>query len=382
MAIFSRYPYTDFHRLNADWILDQVKASAAAAAQAAEDAETAANIVTAYDTRLTLVEGDVAGTVRFDDVQELTDIQRTQARANIGAASTAQIISLGETAAGLGTRITTLETTSVSYTPQSATSTEKVQARTNIAAASAADVTQLTHDLQSLAAITVRVNSAQSFTDAQKLQARQNIGAASADSTPAGVVMYSNAQTLSDSEKSRARANIGALGYENPAVNETLSIMDDSVALGEGDEITLSVDSSTGHSIFKLEGDQSTAVRIAGVAAPEQDDNAVNKGYSDDHYDPLWHQELISGTTPTISLSDYDNRPILTCSECSSITLTGTVLPEFELVFDSGSTPTILALPASINMPADFLVNANTHYEINVRNTWGLYAAWEIEVTP
>lgn len=383
---FPIYPYTNFHELNADWLLKTVKQAAADAAEAAENAANSAETVETYNTRLTAVESglsslqsDFAGAVRFDEEQELTNIQQTQARANIGAASGAQIAALGETTASLGSRCTALETNSVSYTAQSKTSTEKAQARSNIYAASVADVTDVVHDLQSLASIAVRVNGAQSFTDAQKLQARQNIGAASADATPSGVVLYSSTQSLSDTERARARSNIAALGEYNPVASETFGIMDDSVALSDGDEITLSLDSTPNHSILKLEGDQSTFVRISGVADPYENDQAATKGYCDDSYEAQWKLSPVTGSTPSITPADHT---IFECGECSTLTVSTPLADEFVVIFDSGSTATILSLAAAIIMPADFEVNANTHYELNIRKTWGLYAAWEIEVTP
>lgn len=53
MSIFSRYPYTDFHRLNADWILDKVK-------EAADTAETAAAEVQTWDDRISEAQTQAA----------------------------------------------------------------------------------------------------------------------------------------------------------------------------------------------------------------------------------------------------------------------------------------------------------------------------------
>lgn len=418
MGFFNRYPYTDFHRLNADWILDKLKEMMGITQEAAETVET-------YDDRLTAVEAAADGAVRFDERQDLTQSQQRQGRDNIGAASAGGLTTLSDVVWGIESTVERCVRTDIQ---QSFNSTEQAMARENIGAAAQVDLNNLDQALDSCVQVVDQTNAftaaertqarrnigaasstvvddldqavaglaedlnnavlytSQQLTSAQQAQARTNIGAAS-NGAAAGIVRYDTTQSLYTSEKLQARLNIGAapasgsseyLPAIDPVANTSLGILDDAAAGNDGDEITITTPSTLGQSIIKLEGDQSTFVRISGVAAPDQDDDVVNKGYADDHYDPLWHMELIAGTSPTIALGDYDDRPILTCGECSSITVTGNLLPEFELVFDSGSTPTTLALPASINMPADFQVNANTHYEINVRNTWGLYAAWEV----
>lgn len=431
MAIFSRFPYTDFHRLNADWILDKIKEMLGLTRQAAEDAAEAAETVETYGDRLTVVEAKADGAVRFDVEQQLSGEQQTRARANVGAApalgvvmyNTAQLLGdsyKAQARSNIGAASSAVEAPAAGAvrfdTDQSLTNTQKAQARenigaadatlmptdavrynaaqslsgnqqsrarTNIGAASADDLHAVASDLDALELAAVRSDIAQSLSTAQKQQARENIGAASVDAVLTGAVLYSGPQLLNTTEKAQARTNIGApstsdvLPFANPSAYGSLGLQDDQY----NDEVEASLLSTEHQSIVILVGDASTDVRVRGIADPDLDSDAVPKGYADDHYDPLWHTELITGSTPTIALGSYDNRPILSCGECSSITVTGS-LSEWILEFDSGSTPTVLTLPGSVNMPVSFLVNANCHYEINVRDLYGLAAEWELEVTP
>lgn len=425
MGFFSRFPYSDFHRLNADWILEKIQEMLGLTQDAAEDAEAAAETVAGYESRLSQVEGIAEGSVLFDTAQDLTDVQRAQARGNIGAASTAQFISLGEGQAALRTRATNLENNSVrvdtvqtfsadqkqqardnigaasaSAVPtgavlydavQTLTSEEKAQARSNISAADTADVNLLTTALGTVSTDVnriapkadgaVRFDASQSLSTAQQQQARDNIGAASASAVLSGAVLYSAAQTLTSLEMSQARSNIHApdrdavLPATDPVASLSLGIMDDSVAQDDGDEITISLDSLRDHSILKLTGSQSQTVRLSGLAAPSEDDEAVNLGFADTRYEPRWSVVSVSGSTPTISPEDHC---IYECGECSTLTIQ-TPLPEaFVVTFDSGSTPTVLTLPAAVNMQASFTVEANTHNEINIRKGYGLGASWEV----
>ena len=402
MSIFSRFPYSDFHRLNADWILEKLKEMIGLTEDAAEAAQEAAETVAGYDERLTAVEADAAGAVRFDESQTLNTTQKTQARNNIGAASASALETLDDVVWTQGSSITALQAGSVRADQvQSFSDAQKLQARTNIGAAASADIPadyvaytaqSLTNDQKTQARNNisaapstmpgaVRYDATQSLSADQKTQARNNIGAASVDAALSGAVLYSSAQLLSTAEKAQARSNIGSpasddvLPATNPVSNVSLGIMDDSVAGNDGDEITATLTSLANHSILRLEGDQSNTVRLAGLAAPDEDDEAVNLGYADTRYGPIWNVQSVTGTTPSITPADHT---IFEAGEVSSLTVSTPLAEQFVIIFDSGSTPATLSLPATINMPADFQVNANTHYEINIRKTWGLYAAWEV----
>lgn len=126
-----------------------------------------------------------SGFVRTDVVQSLSSGQKSQARQNIGAVESADVVLLAA---------------------QSLSGSQQTQARTNIAAASTAALASTNADLASavasLAALTTTVGTkaAQSALDA----AIATITALSA------IAVKHSAQTLTEGQKTQARANIGA----------------------------------------------------------------------------------------------------------------------------------------------------------------------------
>lgn len=195
---FNMFPYTNFHELNADWILQKMKESLAAL-------EAALAGVSSYESRLQQAEQDIdaleGSRVSYTTEQQLTDEQQVTARGNIGAAPSIGVVYYKEA--------------------QALSEDYKAQARQNIGAAAAGDIPVVTG--------VVHYDEAQSLTDEQKLQARSNIGAAASSAIPdvSDVLRYSS-QSLNTAQKLQARNNIDAanadreplpvfLTYENGA---------------------------------------------------------------------------------------------------------------------------------------------------------------------
>ena len=82
----------------------------------------------------------------------------------------------------------------------------------------------------------------------------------------------------------------------------------------------------------------------------------------------------VSGATPSIAAAantEYD------CGTLTSLTISsfpGT--GGFVVVFTSGSTATTLSLPSGLKMPANYSIDANTLYELNVEDGRGVLASW------
>lgn len=220
---FPNFPYSDFHRLNADWILktirelkntvsgliSQVNTTLENAVLYTSQNKTAneqrvacgnINAVSYHTQGATQSEKTQAraniGAVGYE-VQTLSNAQQTQARTNIGAAASSDIPDVSDV---------------VRTSEQSLTNAQRVQARTNIDAASTGAVNTANGRIQTLEDSVVRFTE-QSLSTVQKTQARTNIGA----------VGY-EAQTLSAAQKTQARTNIGAAAAAD-IPTETLVVM-------------------------------------------------------------------------------------------------------------------------------------------------------------
>ena len=80
--------------------------------------------------------------------------------------------------------------------------------------------------------------------------------------------------------------------------------------------------------------------------------------------------ENISGTTPTITATENH---MYICGEVTSLSFTPSATGICEVIFESGSTATVLTLPQTVKMPEWFVIEANATYEISILN--GVYGA-------
>ena len=406
MSIFSRFPYSDFHRLNADWILEKLKEMIGLTQDAAEEAQAAAETVATYGYRLTAVEADAAGAVRFDESQTLNSTQKTQARNNIGAASASALETLDDVVWSQGSSITQLQGASVrTDQPQSFSDAQQLQGRQNIGAAASADIPtdyvaytsqSLTNDQKTQARNNisaapstmpgaVRYDAAQSLTSGQQQQARENIGAASMDAVISGAVLYSTAQALNTSEKAQARTNIGARSQTDPGFDliEIHSSSESGIM-----DVDVTVSDSVSGPVLVLDGvdDQGSGndVKITGVAAPSAGNDAVNKTYAD---------SVRGMALSTVSGSDVVIQPDAvgalpnTLYVCSSTALNSLEITtgqsyaanrEFTVRFTSGATATELTTPLDILGLDDLIPETNTIYEINVLGNLAVWHSWEV----
>lgn len=418
---FNQFPYTNFHELNADWILNKMKESLAAMEEALES-------VSSYESRLQQAEQDIDALedsrVSYAAEQQLNSGQQLMARGNIGAAPAIGVVyynqdqalseeykararaNIGAADAAVMPDVSDVVRTS----PQTLTGDQKLQARENIDAA------------EKTLPGAVKYSAAQSLTDAQKLQARENIGA-----QVAGSYVQYTAQELTASEQTRARANIDA--GEAPVIFAvapdeletgyycTMSRSDILTAIDEG-KIPIMLFTPIGSTDIYVAQVESSSTSIVGyVFQPMSPNSLVNSSVwsiaitdnagsdlitvnfmeyrwlpastmADSGKVPivnaqgvaLWDNlvtvNTVSGTTPTIAPADKN---VYNCGELTSLTLSSPpATGAYSIVFTSGSTPTTITGASGILGLESFTPAASTIYEINVLDNRAVVGIWEV----
>ena len=91
-----------------------------------------------------------------------------------------------------------------------------------------------------------------------------------------------------------------------------------------------------------------------------------------------WGKGYQAARTPRVAMTAQDTTPTLDPNklyvfpEMSALTITlaaitdNTIVNEYHFIFESGSTATVLTLPASVLQPDGFTVEANMHYEVSI----------------
>lgn len=103
-----------------------------------------------------------------------------------------------------------------------------------------------------------------------------------------------------------------------------------------------------------------------------------------------WAAQAVPFQTPRVAMTAQDTTPTLDPNklyvfpEMASLAITlaaitdNTIVNEYHFVFDSGSTATVLTLPASILQPDGFTVEANMHYEVSIVENCMTAQGWAV----
>lgn len=416
---YPTYPYTDFHRLNGDYLLEKVNKAADDAKTAQENAEAAVG--------LAAEAGAAALTAVRYEAQELTEAQKEQARENIDAADT--------TVYGTIARIAS---TSVRTVAQELSSAEKALARENIDAASVSQLPDFSDVVRT---------SAQILTDGQKARARTNIGAVplseyytdmeqidnsleshgdrisdleSSDTTQTGqiaalqadtasVVKYT-VQTLTEAQKLRARLNIGAAAGGDPTSGVLrANIVEDSQGnytldgMAPEELADALLQDYTPVFVFVFPYDQSYVMSLTDLRARDLGNQTYTITGTALYNRTIYKvviQIILGEASITIETEpvDYPVRQAVTgtavtitplpgmfyeCSDTVTDLQINTPSPDvyhrgWTVRFTSGSTAPRTIIPATIRGLEAFAAEANTTYEINVLDNLAVVGSWAV----
>ena len=88
--------------------------------------------------------------------------------------------------------------------------------------------------------------------------------------------------------------------------------------------------------------------------------------------------ETVSGSTPTIAANA---NTLYICGEVSTLSFTPAASGISEVIFESGSTPTVLTVPGTVVWPSWFdptSLEADTIYELSVADgVYGVVCTWQ-----
>ena len=343
---FNLFPYSNFHKLNLDWVIKTVK-------EAKEAMDEAAETVTGYESRLQeleaatttlrnslgLLQGVVsAHTMRLDQAQN--DIQN----------HTQQINSLNNQTELLGAAIQS-QTLRID------------QAQSDIANHTQ-QISQLGEDAQEA------LDTAEA---ANTTAAAANTTAAAANTTAAAA--QAHAERLQDEKLDIVGADAEeVLGVTGNNLSDPWPFYIKRTGADPADyEIVRANVLSRNILMLSSESKSGSSVSLAdpvirGVGAPLSATDAANKAYVDGL------QSTIIGTTVEITPA---NNNIYQCGSLDQLTISNPPSAgAYSIIFTSGATPTTTIIPATILGLETFVAAANTIYEINVLDNRAVVGSW------
>lgn len=120
-------------------------------------------------------------------------------------------------------------------------------------------------------------------------------------------------------------------------------------------------------------GNETLAGKLTVGTSPTGSMDVATKGYVDAAY-TQGIEVQVSGTSPVIT-ADVNTRYI--CGEVTTISVTPPASGICEVVFESGTTPAVLTLPATVMMPDWFEIESGRIYQISIENAkYGAVMSW------
>lgn len=388
---FNMFPYSNLHRLNTDWVLEQIRNAAQAVQDAKEEVDAAVAVMEGYDEHLSILDQGVASNA--GQIQTVASNLSTLA---------GTVATQGDRINSINTGLTDLAGHAVQTYEQEFSDAEKAQARTNIGAValsayntnnnrvnaileyqgnqiSALELSDTTQagQISALQADTASVvkYTTQTLTNAQKLQARQNIGAAASGDTPGqgslvANIIY-NAQTGYSLDGMTIAEIISALNDEFSPVT-IVAVLDGSSDVLAFTNLRSEEFTSGGNTYNLITGYAISDDQIYKLTISSQTEAVTFESQ------PLRLpvKEVVQGSTVTLAATrDH----YYSCGTLDSLTVTvsGTS-GAWSLSFTSGATPTVTSIPSTILGLESFAAEANTVYEINVLDNRAVVGSWAV----
>lgn len=155
------------------------------------------------------------------------------------------------------------------------------------------------------------------------------------------------------------------------------------------------IDGTTTLTIYELSTNGTTTTLLASYD-PVPDElptvSASDNGKSLVVENGAWGKGYQAARTPRVAMASTDTTPTLDPNtfyvfpEMATLTPTlatptdNTIVNEYHFVFDSGSTATVLTLPASVLQPDGFTVEADMHYEVSILEGAMTAQGWAVTV--
>lgn len=374
MGIFNRFPYTDFHRLNADWILEKVKEMLGLTQQAAEDAEQAAESVQGYETRLAAAEDGISD-LETDMTAAQGDITTLQGR-----------LSLDETEIAAKANANSPRL----YAPVKIL--ESASSRRGYAFVRVGG----SPDVMAVQPVSNDIIDTSTYTKVYVGTPTENSQAATKkyvdDSFDLSVRKVNGTAEALDLLAGGGTGNGVALRPDNNGVFHIKKLINSIVSsvfapLSIGSQLTMN--DENGVVTMSVDDDQKRVVltgswtavprnavpRINGVADPVDDLDVANKQYVDAMQ---IRRFAVVGTDVEISPEDGSLYKAGTVDSLSILSTPATGL--VTVIFTSGSTATMFVYPDNVVFPDSFTeTQTNTRYEISILDRYATVKSWGVE---
>lgn len=392
---FNMFPYSNLHRLNTDWVLEQIRNAAQAVQDAKEEVDAAVAVMEGYDEHLSILDQGVASNA--GQIQTVASNLSTLA---------GTVATQGDRINSINTGLTDLAGHAVQTYEQEFSDAEKAQARTNIGAVALSAYNTNNNRVNSileyqgnqisaLAPVTFTLNDsgtwpAQSIPEANRaaiLLAKNTlvnkttlvyatITQQTYQELPSGFIVAMACVGDNILSGTFEQAYYDAVNQEYETISATITV----------DTVHWTWDMSCKYGTDVSAADIVNAT--ASMTASQQEQTRGNIGAAS----AAEQAQLITRVTnvegikvtkgvTTDTLTPEINHNYVYANALTSLTITNPPSTgAYSIVFTSGATATTTTIPATILGLETFTAEANTIYEINVLDNRAVVGKWAVAV--